>query len=119
MDISGITSSYMNYADAVSGTDTSRSANNISALAEKDLTKVTDDELMEVCQEFETYFVEQVMKEMSKTIGGDEEDGANSALVSYFKDSTLTDLAKTATEQTNLGLAQSLYEQMKRNYPGE
>lgn len=116
MDISGITSSYMNYADALAGTDTSKSAGSISSLADKDLSKATDDELMEVCQEFEAYFMEQVMKAMFKTAGGDEESGANSALVDYFKDSTMTDLAKTATEQNSLGLAQTLYEQMKRNY---
>lgn len=116
MDISGITSSYMDYADALSGTNTSKSSGSISALADKDLSKATDDELMEVCQEFEAYFMEQVMKAMFKTVGGDEESGSGAALVDYFKDSTMADLAKTATEQNSLGLARTLYEQMKRNY---
>lgn len=116
MDIGGITSSYMDYADALTGNSTSKSANSISSLSGKDLSTATDDELMEVCQEFEAYFMEQVMKAMTKTIGGDEESGSNSALVDYFKDSTIADLAKTATDQNSLGLAQTLYEQMKRNY---
>ena len=78
----------------------------------------TDEELMEVCKEFESYFMEMIMKEMTKTtdlFGGDS-SGSDSALVSYFKDGAIADLAKEATQQNSLGLAQTLYEQMKRNY---
>ena len=55
---------------------------------------------------------------MTKTtdlFGGDS-SGSDSALVSYFKDGAIADLAKEATQQNSLGLAQTLYEQMKRNY---
>ncbi len=118
MDMSGITSSYMNYADTLTGATTGKSASSISSLENKDLSKATDDELMEVCQEFEAYFMEMVMKEMMKTTSlfGEDNSGSNSTLVNYFKDSAITDLAKSATEQNSLGLAQTLYEQMKRNY---
>jgi len=117
MDISGLTSTYMNYADTLTG-NASQSANSISSLKNKDLTNATEDELMEVCKEFEAYFMEMIMKEMTKSTSlfGEGENGSNSALVSYFKDSAITDLAKEATEQNSLGLAQTLYEQMKRNY---
>lgn len=117
MDISGLSSTYLNYADSLTGAN-GKSAGSISSLQNKDLSNATDDELMEVCQEFEAYFMEMIMKEMTKTtdLFGEGSNGSNSALVSYFKDSAITDLAKEATEQQSLGLAQTLYEQMKRNY---
>ena len=117
MDISGLTSTYMNYADTLTG-NASQSANSISSLKNKDLKNASEDELMEVCKEFEAYFMEMIMKEMTKSTSlfGEGGEGSNSALVSYFKDSAITDLAKEATEQSSLGLAQTLYEQMRRNY---
>ena len=38
------------------------------------------------------------------------------ALVDYFKDNMIQELATQSTETNSLGLAQMLYEQMKRNY---
>lgn len=116
MDISGLSSTYLSYANSLSGA-TSQSASSISSLQNKDLTNATEDELMEVCQEFEAYFMEMIMKEMTESTSlFGEDSSSNSALVSYFKDSAIADLAKEATEQNSLGLAQTLYEQMKRNY---
>ncbi len=74
------------------------------------------DELKEVCKEFESYFLEQVYKEMFKTIGSEEGDGPLASLVDYFKDGAIQSLASQTTEQTGGPLAQQLYEQMKRNY---
>ena len=87
MDISGLTSTYLNYADTLTGTN-GKSANSISTLRDKDLSKASEDELMEVCKEFESYFMEMIMKEMTKTTSlfGEEGSGSNSALVGYFKD---------------------------------
>ncbi|MBD5540430.1 MAG: hypothetical protein HDR00_04435 [Lachnospiraceae bacterium] len=114
MDIGGIsnyTNSIMNQASA--------SANNISNLSNADMESKTDDELMEACKEFESYFLEQVFKEMEKTVSifkDDEEDSSTSQLVDFFKESTITELASQSTDRNSLGLAQMLYDQMKRNY---
>ena len=83
----------------------------------KDYSKATDEELLDVCKQFEAYFMEQVFKQMEKTIIKDESSsGQTTALVDYFKDSALQELTKTSTETQGLGIAQMLYEQMKRNY---
>ena len=75
------------------------------------------DKLKEVCREFESYFLEQMYKEMFKTIGSDEDgDSSMSSLVDYFKDGALQKIAAQTTEQTGGPLAQQLYEQMTRNY---
>ena len=81
------------------------------------MSKASDAELMEVCKEFEAYFVEQVMKEVEKTIPkSEEEDASMSQLTDYFKEEMIQTLAGDICEQQNLGLAQQMYEQMKRNY---
>ncbi len=72
-------------------------------------------ELMGACKQFEAYFLEQVFKEMQKSVDAlkMDESGSNKQLVDYFKDQTLQDFTKTSTETQGLGLAQMLYENMK------
>jgi len=75
----------------------------------------SDDELMQVCKDFEAYFAEQVFKAMEKMVPKSEED--ESDYMQMFGDTLTQEYAKSATEQGDgLGLAQMLYEQMKRNY---
>ncbi len=115
MDISGIGSStYASYLQDqnVSETKLKDQINNT------DYSTSTEDELLDACKQFEAYFLEQVFKEMQKTVDcfKDESSDADNNLVSYFKDETIQQLAETSTETQGLGLAQTLYEQMKRNY---
>ncbi len=84
---------------------------------ENDYSQTTEEELMDACKQFEAYFLEQVMKEMVKTIPKSEESSdANSNLVDYFKDNMIQELAAQSTETNSLGLAQMLYDQMKVTY---
>ncbi len=98
----------------------SAAANRTDALKNKagsDFSSASDEELMKVCKEFEAYFVEQVMKEVEKTIPkNEEEDASTSQLTDYFKEEMIQDLAEEICDQQSLGLAQQMYEQMKRNY---
>lgn len=109
---SGVSSAYTSYisSQAASKLD--------SRIKTKDYSKSSDEELLDVCKQFESYFVEQIFKEMQKTVDvfGDGESNPNDSLVDFFKDNTLQELAATSTERDGLGLAQMLYEQMKRNY---
>ena len=115
MDIgSGISSSYASY---LSSQASSRLDTHIKT---KDYSQSSDDELLAVCKEFESYFMEQIYKEMQKTVDvfKDDDSNPNDTLVDFFKDSALQDLTSTSTEKEGLGVAQMLYEQMKRNYEG-
>lgn len=78
----------------------------------------TDEELLNACKEFEAYWVEMVFKEMEKTayVFSDEKSDPNNSMVDYFKETTIQSLASDVTEGEGLGLAQMLFEQMKRNY---
>lgn len=114
MDIGGITSAYNDiYASA-----SSQSASKLESKLDTDYSKATDDELLETCKEFEAYFLEQVFKEMMKTIpkNDEEESGANSTMMEYSQELMIQSLASDSTENSGLGLAQMLYEQMKQNY---
>ncbi len=76
----------------------------------------TDEELMEACKEFEAYFIEMVMKEMKKMVPeNDITDPTTKQLTDYFKESMMSEYASDMAENGTLGLAQTLYEQMKVN----
>ena len=60
---------------------------------------------------------EQVLSEMTKSVNfGIDADSSSSTMVDYFKDEAMKEVASQITESTTSSLAQSLYEQMKRNY---
>ena len=103
---------YQNYLNTTS----SSTAASIDAMKNKDLSKASDEELMDACKQFESYFVEQMFKQMMKTVPEDPLDqGSNSMLVDYYKDNLVKEYASAATDKEDLGLAKMLYEQMKRN----
>ncbi len=78
--------------------------------------EVNDPELMEACKTFEAYFLEQVFKEMEKTVPEhDYGDQATNNLVDYFKGNTIQSMAEQVADGEGLGLARQLYEQMSRN----
>ncbi len=111
------TSNAMNiYSEYATQTARDSQASKLKNAVSADYSKATDDELMDVCKQFESYFLEQVFKQMAKTVNltGDG-DRSTSNLVDFFKDNTIAELATQSTETNSLGLAQMLYEQMKRN----
>ncbi len=113
MDISGLTSAY---SDLYSKT-VSPSTSKLEGQLNSDYSGKTDEELMDVCKQFEAYFLEQMLKEMVKTIPTTESSSASmSTLTDYYKDEMIRNLAEESTEHNSLGLAQMLYEQMRRNY---
>lgn len=114
MDLSSISSFYNSQ---ITEENKSKTAAGISNLKNADLSNATDDELMDACKQFESYFLEQIFKEMKKTVPESEySSNATSSMMDYMEDSLLQEYASQATETNSLGLAQTLYEQMKRNY---
>lgn len=117
-------------------TYTNQTTNSISnKLNSTDFSKASDDELMEVCKDFESYFVEQMLKSMAKMSSVDgsnsdniyaslfgvteDSDSGMNTLSSYFGYELMSSMADKVVENQSgkgLGIAQTLYEQMKRNY---
>lgn len=104
-----IGNTYSDYYSALSN-DTAASLENTLNSTSVDST---DEELMDACKEFEAYFVEQMYKAMEKTIMKDEED--TNEYETYFSDMLVQEYGKAATTGEGIGIAKTLYEQMKRN----
>ncbi|MBO4292490.1 MAG: rod-binding protein [Lachnospiraceae bacterium] len=109
MDISNLNSSYTDLYSAAA--QSSKLENTLRGNYET----AQDEDLMEACKKFESYFLEQVFKEMQKTVPKSSE-GAQNAMTEYFEDRLVQQIAEDSTQRSSLGLAQTLYEQMKRNY---
>lgn len=106
-----------NYANAYANYDAA--AEKLSGTLSKDYANVADAELMSACKQFEAYFVEQVFKGMEKMIPkakDENETSSLSTLKEFYQDELISNFASEATKQgEGLGIAQMLYEQMKRN----
>ncbi len=113
MDIGNITSGY----NDIYATGSAQSASKLEQQLKSDYSNSTDEELMDACKQFEAYFLELMFKEMMKTIPKNEDNAASTTnMLDYYKDQMIQGIAKESTEQNSLGLAQTLYEQMRRNY---
>lgn len=78
----------------------------------------TEDELMKTCKDFQSYFIEEVLKEVKEnmTLEEEDEDSSLSTLTDYHMDGVVELISDQILEQSGNSLTQQLYEQMKRNY---
>ena len=84
-----------------------------SSLSNIENGTATDEELMKACKTFESYLVEQVVKQTKSAMLQDEDSQGD--YMKYFGDTMTQSYAELITENSNLGIAQMLYESMKRN----
>ena len=121
MSLDGLYSQYSEMYTSNAAKDSAKADKLKDTLATTDYSKSTEDELMEVCKEFEAYFTEQVFKSLERMVPESDEESSSStsSYMDYFGDMLTQEYAKSSTESNNgkgLGIAQMLYEQMKRNY---
>lgn len=113
ISIDNLSSLYNQTTASASNSSTDKLSDTLSG----NLSGASDEELMDVCKDFEAYFVEQVFKEMKKTIPeSSDEDSSMKQLKDYFGDEVIQQYAENAVDSGDFGIAQTLYEQMKRNY---
>ncbi len=111
MDIGGVSSTY---AGIVQAQTDNQELEKLKADWSTANEGTDDEQLMDVCKQFEAYFIEQVMKEAEKTIPETEYSlQSTGTMVDYFKDSMIQELASRVTDAGGVGLAQMLYDQMK------
>ena len=114
MDINGLNTDYTNYLS-----QSSAASAKMNQIKNTDYADATDEELMNACKQFEEYFVEMTLKEVFKTVDlfgmSESTSSAMSTSKDLMKDSMVQSFAEKITEEANLGLAQQLYESMKRN----
>ena len=115
MDVSGI-SSMLNQTTATNNAAASKVdsiKNSVNGLS----SNSTEEELMEVLQDFESYFLEQIIKKMKDTFTDDEEESSvASQYTDTFMDYAIEEVADILLEEVGGSMTQQLFEQMKRNY---
>lgn len=120
MDIGNLwnTGSIGGMADMAGMTAKNTTATRLEEQLKAGYGSASDEELMDACKQFEAYFLEQMFKAMQKTVPNYSTEGmtgSSSNLMDYYKEQMIQQVAADTTEQSSLGLAQMLYEQMKRN----
>lgn len=79
----------------------------------------SEEELLQVCKDFESYFVEEVLKEIKENMKSEEEEDKDQSLqtlTDFHMDGTIELIADEMVDQVGQSFTQQLYEQMKRNY---
>ena len=110
--LSGVSSYYDTY------TKNNVSADKMKDKLSSDYSSATDDEMMEVCKEFEACFTEQVFKAMEKMVPESDESSSSTSYVNMFKDTLIQEYASLSSESNGgegLGIAQLLYEQYEKH----
>lgn len=81
-------------------------------------SETTEDELLQVCKDFESYFVEEIIKEIKENMSPeeDEKDASLSTMTDYNMDFVVQKVADQVVDEVGTNFTQQLYEQMKRNY---
>lgn len=97
---------------------TSYSASTLKNSLNSVSSETSEDELLEVCKDFESYFVEQIIKEVKENMipDSDDEDSSLSTMTDYAMDFAVEKVADEVVDEVGTSFTQSLYEQMKRNY---
>ncbi len=114
-DISSVNFNTSMMATAAELAKTSSKADELQTrLATASAAGASDDELMEACKGFETYLVEQVIKQVKESLAKSEEE--ENDYTAYFGDMLYGKYAEQITEKGELGIAQQLYDAMKRDY---
>lgn len=110
--VDGLASINQNYIDNIKNNSTEKIEKNLSI----DYASATEEEMMSACKEFESYFTEQIFKSMKKMVPNSDEDSSSSSTLDMFEDMLTQEHAKNSMDSGGLGIAQMLFEQMKRNY---
>lgn len=112
MDISSISANY-----TVANADKSAEQSNSLQSSLKNISSDSSEEQLKgVIKDFESYFVEQVIKQMKDTFTSDDDgDSTMSQYKDLYMDQAIETVADEMVDQIGESYTQTLYEQMKRN----
>ena len=102
-------------------TQTARNANNSASAgavnsADNGINEnSSEEEMQQTIKDFESYFVEQILKNVQESLK-DDEDSSNAQLTEFFMGQVGEQLADQIVDQVGNRMTQTLYEQMCRNY---
>lgn len=103
-----VSSMYDTYAQSLKNSSGVSAQSALNSVGEN----ATDEELMNACKGFESYFVQKIIEQARKMVQSEEEEGE---YMQYFGDTLNQAYAEAITESGQVGLAQELYDSMKRD----
>jgi len=106
-----IGSDLMNIYNQTSNSKATSSADKVTSSL-SNLEGASDEEMLSACKEFEAYFVEKVMKMMHDSVKSEDDENE---YIQQFGDMQYEAYAKQIADSGQLGIAQQLFEAMKRN----
>ena len=120
MAIDSLSSMYMNNIKLQSDNMSASAAAGKAKSAVKGISEdSSEEELESAVKSFESYFVEQILKEMKESINninGEDEDSSASMMTDMYMDSTIQQIAADMVEKYGDTMTDSLVAQLKRNY---
>ncbi len=105
-------SSYESARSASEASSFSESLEN--AMSEKD-----DKKLLDSCQQFEGYFIQQLYKEMQKTVDSSQSLFKKSQATNTFTDFLIEEHSKNISTTGGIGIAKMMYDSMKAHQLAE
>ena len=114
MDLSGLSGPNSNYTYAKTDA-TSATGNALQSSLKNISSNSSEEELKGVIKDFESYFVEQMIKEVKDTFTSEDEDSTMSQYKDMYMDQAIELVADEVVDQVGENYTQQLYEQMKRN----
>ncbi|MDD6038577.1 MAG: hypothetical protein PUD20_07300 [bacterium] len=93
----------------------SASASAVSGAVDKLNAQSSEEEMKQAIKDFESYFVEQLLKQVQESLKDDDES-ANGQMTDYFMGHVNEQIADKIVDQVGDRITQTLYEQMRRNY---
>ena len=116
MSISDNDSMYGSYLSQTAGNaNVSASAGAVSGKLGGIDENSTEAEMKQAIKDFESYFVEQILKNVRESLKSDDESSYGQ-MTDYFMGTVGEQLADQIVDQVGGRLTQTLYEQMCRNY---
>ncbi|MBE5890988.1 MAG: hypothetical protein E7282_08485 [Lachnospiraceae bacterium] len=117
MDISNLSNSL--YTNGSTEADQAKSSS-LNSTVNSLSSDSSEEELLGAIKDFESYFMEKILKDVKETFtswGDDEdEDSTMSQMTDMYMDSVYEKLADQMLDEVGDTFTQQLYEQMKRNY---
>ena len=113
--IDGISSLVSNAQNSAAAGSASALKNSISSVS----SGSSEEELLSVCKDFESYFVEEVLKEVKENLISDADEDTDSSispLTEFPMDSTIELVAASIVAPVGDNSPQQHYEQLTRHY---
>lgn len=101
-------------ANATKNYNASKLQNSLNGIS----SDASEDKLKQVCNDFASYFVEEIIKEIKEnlTLEEDKKDNSLATMTDFHMDSAVQLVADEVVDEVGQSFTQQLYEQMKRNY---